>query len=763
MVRTTHRAEGATSTAGRAVAWRRVQQGLGPGMWLLLVAYVLALARHGEGFEPLVDGWLGTLTQLLPAAVCWSAVPLAAARRREVVLMAAGVTAFAAGNLVYVLAVAQQVTLPYPSYADLGYLWFYPAALAALALAVRREHRTVRGSIWLDCLLGGLAAAAVLAVLLGRVFEQAAGSPLEVGVAVAYPVFDLLLVAAVVGIVALQAGRTQPYWLPLLGGLALFATADVVYALRVSADSYVVGTPLDALWAGALALVTVWVRAHPAARDVADVDQPVALAVPALATAAGLAVLVVASRNDVSMLAISLAGLTLAVTAGRTQLAFRQLRRLADLRRQATTDDLTGLPNRRAFYADVTARLTAASSGSALLLLDLDRFKEVNDTLGHHVGDELLTLVGARLSAQLRHADPLARLGGDEFGVLLANSSRQEASAVAAKLRAALVEPFSLGGLSVRTDVSIGIALAPEHGNDVTVLLRRADIAMYKAKAAHEGQRFFVGDDDAGGGDRLRTVQELRTALAEDQLTLHYQPKVDLRTDQVHGVEALVRWEHPTRGLLYPDSFLTLVEDVGLMRSLTQVVLELALDQAVAWRAAGRPLAVAVNLSASSLVDTDLPEQVAALLLARRLPASALQLEITEEFLMSDRDRARTILHRLRDSGVQISVDDFGTGYSSLAYLRELPIDELKLDRSFVFPMADDARAAALVVATIYLAHSLGLRMVAEGVENAGALAELTRHGCDQAQGYYLSRPVPAAELDLWLERRGLALLPDGR
>ena len=624
---TTHRAE-RVSTAGRAAVWRRVQQVLGPVMWLLLVAYVVGLVRHGEGFEPLVDGWLGTLTQLLPAAICWSSVPLAADRRREVVVMAAGVSAFAAGNLVYVLTAAQQVVMPYPSYADLCFLWFYPAALAALALAVRREHRTVRGSIWLDCLMGGLAAAAVLAMLLGRVIERAAGSPLEVAVFVAYPVFELLLIAAVVGIVALQAGRTQPYWLPLLGGLALFTTADIVLAFRLSADSYVLGTPLDALWAGALTLMTLWVRAQPAARDVTDVDQPVALAVPALATAAGLAVLVVASRNDVSMLAISLAGLTLAVTAGRTQLAFRQLRRLADLRRQATTDDLTGLPNRRAFYADVTARLTAAGSGSALLLLDLDRFKEVNDTLGHHVGDELLSLVGARLSAQLRHADPLARLGGDEFGVLLANSSRQEASAVAAKLRAALVEPFSLGGLSVRTDVSIGIALAPEHGNDVTVLLRRADIAMYKAKGAREGQRFFDGDtdDDSGGGERLRTVQELRTAVAEGQLILHYQPKVDLRTDQVHGVEALVRWEHPTRGLLYPDSFLTLVEDVGLMRSLTQVVLELALDQAVAWRAAGRPLTVAVNLSASSLVDTDLPEQVAALLLARRLPASALQL-----------------------------------------------------------------------------------------------------------------------------------------
>ncbi len=222
----------------------------------------------------------------------------------------------------------------------------------------------------------------------------------------------------------------------------------------------------------------------------------------------------------------------------------------------------------------------------------------------------------------------------------------------------------------------------------------------------------------------------------------------------MHDVEALVRWDHPTRGLLYPDSFLSLIEDSGLMQRLNQFVLRSALDQAATWQQQGRPLTVAVNLSPSSLVDTDLPEQISALLAARRLPASALQLEITEEFLMADRDRTRNILAELRGRGIQIAVDDFGTGYSSLAYLRELPIDELKLDKSFVFPMADDARAAALVFSIIDLAHSLGLRMVAEGVENHASLTELARHGCDQAQGYHISRAVPAAELELWLEKR---------
>jgi EAL domain-containing protein (putative c-di-GMP-specific phosphodiesterase class I) len=264
----------------------------------------------------------------------------------------------------------------------------------------------------------------------------------------------------------------------------------------------------------------------------------------------------------------------------------------------------------------------------------------------------------------------------------------------------------------------------------------------------------YNGDDDVEDAARLHMVDQLRTALTSDQFVVHYQPKFDLATGDVHSVEALVRWDHPIRGLLYPDAFLHLVEESGLMPTLTRVVLAQALDQASIWQAKGQPLTVAVNLSASSLVDTDLPKQVTSMLAARSVPPSALHLEITEEFLMADRDQARSILARLRSTGVQISVDDFGTGYSSLSYLRDLPVDELKLDRSFVFPMVDDARAAALVASTISLTHSLGLRIVAEGVETQAAFAELTRLGCDQAQGYYMSTPVPAAELDHWLSTR---------
>jgi diguanylate cyclase len=434
------------------------------------------------------------------------------------------------------------------------------------------------------------------------------------------------------------------------------------------------------------------------------------------------------------------------------EVSAREMRDLHVLSQQATTDYLTGLPNRRALYIQAGLRMEGpAPRRQALLMLDLNRFKEVNDSLGHQTGDQLLVQVGARLGEHLRGGDLLVRLGGDEFAVLLHDAAHDQATAVAVKLCAVLAEPFALQDIAVHSSVSIGIALFPDDGPDLNTLLRKADIAMYKAKASADGHHVYGGADETDFATRLQTVEELRTALISDQLVVHYQPKVDLATGDVHGVEALVRWDHPTRGLLYPDAFLDLVEEAGLMRAMTRVVLKITLDQAAAWHTSKRLLTIAVNLSASSLVDTDLPDEVSAMLAARDLPPGALQLEITEEFLMADRDRARDILTRLRSYGVQISIDDFGTGYSSLAYLRDLPVDELKLDRSFVFPMADDTHAAALVASTIALAHSLDLRMVAEGVENNITYTELTRLGCDEAQGYYISRPVPAVELEHWL------------
>ena len=740
-------------------------------MGLLVVAYSAGLALHGVRWSPVVNGWfrfvvndgLGSLVDWVPAAVCWLAVARVGFRRWEVLLAAAAVTSFATGNTFYLVMLAGAVTLPFPSPGDAVYLLFYPLMLAALAVAVRNRGQGLAWWVWLDSAVGSLGAASVLAVLLSPVLASAVTGPLSLGtvVATAYPMSDVVLVAAVTGIAASRGMREGDRWGRLIVGLMVFAAADVVYALQVSSDTYVVGTPLDAGWAIGLALIAMWVNcAQRPDGSTTPKTRPAtgaaALMVSAVATAAALGVLIVGTRVHVSTLAVTLAGVTLLAAAARTQLAFRLLARMADLRRQAaTTDDLTGLPNRRALYAEGHARLVEQQRRrQALLMLDLDKFKEVNDSLGHHWGDQLLVQVGARLLENLREGDVLARLGGDEFALLLDDAGHDEAVDVAVKLRAALAEPFALEGITLYSGVSVGIALFPGDGLDLSTLLRKADIAMYKAKTSRNGHHVYRSADDADDATRLQTVEELRTALTNDQLVVHYQPKIDLDTGDVHGVEALVRWDHPNRGLLYPEGFLDLVEEAGLMRPMTRVVLEIALDQAAVWQAGGQALTVSVNLSASSLVDTNLPDEVAAMLAARDLPPGALQLEITEEFLMADRDRARDILTRLRSQGIQIAIDDFGTGYSSLSYLRDLPVDELKLDRSFIFPMADDAHAAALVASTIALAHSLGLRMVAEGVETAVAHTELARLGCDQAQGYFISRPVPAAELDYWLSTR---------
>ena len=740
-------------------------------MAVFLGSYVIGLLMPDDGFHLFVDGWLASLLKLSMVVVCWAAVTRKRSRSR-VRIAASGLERFRHPELlltaaaVTIIAIVDSYSLwmliwgaeMFPRVSEVGYLLFFALMLFVLVIMVRRQLRGMVWSVVLDSAIGALGAASVLAVLLGPMANSvdAAGANKAITAAVAYPLFDLLLVAVVVALTTSQGPVAGRRWILLVFGLLMFTSTGLVFALLET--RYVLGTPLDAGWAVGLALIAVWADASSRPDLVRNNSSNgvAALALPAVSTAAGLGVLLLASQTPVPHIAIGLAAATLALAA--VPLVSRQVA----LRRQSKTDELTGLPNRRALYAEVSSRLADdRSRNRALLLLDLDRFKEVNDSLGHDAGDRLLVQVGRRLLEGLQSGDLLARLGGDEFAVLLERTDQVEAEAVANKLRATLAQPFTLEGISLQTSASIGIALYPDQGDDLTALLRKADMAMYKAKATHSGHHVYRSADNRHGDARLRTLQELRLALTEDQLVLHYQPKICLKTGFVSGVEALVRWNHPERGLLFPDQFLTLVEEAGLMHALTQEVLRKALDQSVLWAAQARTLTVAVNLSASSLIDADLPERVGTMLSARGLLPTALMLEITEDFLMADRDRARDILTRLRASGIRISVDDFGTGYSSLAYLRDLPIDELKLDQSFIFPMADDARAAALVASTIDLAHGLGLKMVAEGVENSVAYDELVRYGCDFAQGYFMSRPLSAAALDEWLTaRQSAAALP---
>jgi len=428
------------------------------------------------------------------------------------------------------------------------------------------------------------------------------------------------------------------------------------------------------------------------------------------------------------------------------------------LRHQALHDPLTGLPNRTLLEDRLAQEVKRAERDDAVLgvlVLDLTEFKAVNDTFGHLVGDDLLRQVAKRLVGATREADTVARMGGDEFGIVLGGIRGEEDAALGARrLLNALDESILVEGHRISVGAGIGVALFPNHGSDPGTLMRRADVALYAAKRAGRGFSFYAAEDDQFNPRRLALRGELRDATAEGGLELDFQPKVDCRTDRVVGVEALVRWRHPDHGLMGPDLFIPIAEHSGLMGPLTAWVIAEALSWSDRWAERGRKLNVAVNLSARQLQDRQLPDSIAEAIRGHKASAGRLHIELTESAVMADAERALEILGRLSKMGIKLSIDDFGTGYSSLSYLRQLPVDEIKIDRSFVAEMLHSDSDVVIVRSIIDLGHNLGLTVVAEGVEEEGALAMLTKLGCDLVQGYHLSRPLPPLELIRWLEKR---------
>jgi diguanylate cyclase (GGDEF)-like protein len=423
-------------------------------------------------------------------------------------------------------------------------------------------------------------------------------------------------------------------------------------------------------------------------------------------------------------------------------------------RQQALHDALTGLPNRTLLRQRADAALAGPGAGAVgLMLIDLDRFKEINDTLGHAYGDVVLQAVADRLQATVRGSDTVARLGGDEFAILLSGVEDEEsARQLAGRALIAMEAPIEVEGVSLDVDASIGIALSGAHGNDVESLLQNADIAMYSAKDRGLGVCVYDVSLNDHSPERLGLLGQLRRAIDNGELVLHFQPKVALPGADVCGVEALVRWQHPQRGLIPPGDFIPLAEHTPLIRPLTRFVVNAALEQCARWRDAGRMLTVAVNISARNLLDEHFVEEVQELLAHWQVPASCLELEVTESAIMADPDRARRILTRLAGCGVTLSIDDFGAGYTSLAQLKDLPVHQLKIDRSFVAPMAADPSNALIVRSVVELGHNLGLTTVAEGVEDAATCDSLGAMGCDVAQGYYVCRPMAADQLEAWFD-----------
>ncbi|WP_203822927.1 putative bifunctional diguanylate cyclase/phosphodiesterase [Paractinoplanes ferrugineus] len=751
-------------TPWRGPVWLRA--GFGAGLVLLLAQSVAVVpaARPWSDRNPWFGGLLQDAIYVLAAVLVLVRAIAVRQDRTAWLLMTGGLGAYAAGTLTWVAVLADRNPPPYPSFADVMWLAYYPLAYAAVIQLLRARTARIGPATWLDGLIAAACAAAFASVVFMTDFGGAPGaSRWSVGVSVAYPIADIVLAGLLLGAWALSGWRTEPLWVLLLAGMGINTIANGIHMYETTHGTYIPGGWTDALWTIALAVIVTaaWQsRQRPAERRPAA--KVVGVALPAVLAFASLLLLLIGGWRSGALPRTSslLAAAAIGGAIVRMLLTVRAVAALADARRQARTDDLTELPNRRLFLEVLDRELgrPAGSAPLAVAIVDLDHFKEINDSLGHHLGDRLLQMVAARLAEAFGGAGLLARLGGDEFGLLLPHADVTSARTTAINLLAALRRPFDLERVTLHVDASVGVAVFPEHGTDRGTLLRHADSAMRVAKGDHSGVVVTTsGAHDDADRQRLTTLEELRAGLGNGELVLHYQPQMELATGGIPGVEALVRWNHPTRGLVYPDGFLALAEHAGLMGRLTLEVLEMALAQSAAWRAAGLDLTIAVNLSAANLHDVTLPAYVADALTRHGVPPAALHLEITEEVLMRDAARATGVLAELRATGIRLAIDDYGTGYSSLAYLHALPVDDLKLDRAFVTHCDTDTRSAAIVKSTVELAHNLNMRLIAEGAENEAVLDRLRRWDCDLVQGYHVSRPQPPDVLTAWLrERAGL-------
>jgi diguanylate cyclase (GGDEF)-like protein len=734
----------------------------------LLVAFLAFLiVRSDSQQSDLIEGWGVAIFELVACGLC-GARALGPRRGRAIPLVvAAALFSWALGDLLLTAESAGGASPPVPSLADAYYLGFYPLMYVALVLLMRREVRKLTAASWMDGLVAGLGAAGVCACFaFNTILQTAGGDAAAVATNLAYPLGDVLLLMLVVGGSAILPGRRGAQWMLLAGACALNAVGDTFNLFQSSLGNSHLATVFNGIaWPTSILLISLSTWLRPPRTNPLASDRAAGFLLPGLGACAGLGILFVATLHHVSPVALGLATATLITVGIRLGISLRRLRSLTEKRhRQAVTDELTGLGNRRqlfalldGFFAD-NADARTAPRHLAFLFVDLDHFKEINDSFGHSAGDQLLRQLGPRLLSTLRSSDVLVRVGGDELGVVVMDTNTDYAMSVAERLTAKLQEPFILDEVSVRISASIGIAVAPDDATDGATLLRYADLAMYRAKLSSSPFEVYRRDID-DGGNRLRLVEELRVAVDGGAFALHFQPQLDLHTGEICAVEAMLRWPHPRLGIVPPREFLSLAEEAGLMQRITAWVLDQALGQSAAWSVAGRPLPVAVNVSVSDLVDPRFIDLVTTLLERHDLPASALVLEITETTIIRDFDACKLVIAQLRDLGLGVSIDDFGAGFTSLAYLGNLAVSELKLDRTFItgLPGEGEGRDVALVRATIDLGHALGLRVVAEGIEDAATLELLARLGCDVAQGYYISHPMPADDLAFDQSLRTLA------
>ncbi len=726
-----------------------------------------------------VVGDLGLLGFALFAAVCAGlATRSASGRQRSAwMFLTIGVLGWAVRQAIwsyYHQALGMEQP-PFPAVSEIAYLLFPVGACLALVLLPAGYAGQSRIRMVLDGLIvAGALFVVFWAVVLHSAYTAGDADGFAVAVSLIYPVSDIVVLTVALSVLA-RARAGQRFTLMLLtAGIVLKALSDSAFAYLIISGADSKGDIIDAGWAAALLMLSLAALLSLAAPD-AEEHKP---RLPSRASTwlpylPLLAAAVVCAPKYLFMSGVgpvfASALLLMAAVLARQFVVVRENRLLLEtVADQALRDPLTGLANRELFRDHLTHAMQLRQRDNrsvAVLVLDLDEFKLVNDSLGHPAGDALLTLVAERILGCVRPGDTVARLGGDEFAVLLEGRVEQSRR-VAHRVMRAFDAPFLIEGHDLLMRPSVGLAVASADDTEISAdaLLKQADVAMYSAKRSRAGgvhtfspDMYLTdaidpareGDENGGphGAGMVRLLGQLRHAIDHVGLSLVYQPKIDLRDDAIVGVEALVRWPHPERGLLGPEHFLPLVRQYGLMRSVTEIVLSQALDDAARWRLHGVEVPVAVNVFAPSLGDLKLPMLIEHELALRRLRPDTLTVEITEDLLLDDVDRTRTVLDRLRQNGIRVAIDYFGSGYSALQYLRDLSIDEVKLDREFITPILVDRRAAVIVGAVIGLAQELGLTTVAEGVESAAIAARLREYGCDVAQGYYYSPPLAASDM----------------
>ncbi len=704
--------------------------------------------------------WLTAISCVIPAMATLACVGKALRSRRDRLswaLIAAGFGFWSLGAIARFTMFDDPGNRPVPSWVDPLFLAMYPLVFAGMVTLIRNRLRNYRHVPWYDGIAGALALAAVsFAFLYGEVDNLTGSDRLGSLVLLAYPVGDFALLVAVSFALRFNGRRLDGPW-PLVGaGLLLFISADIAFALTAPEDSYL-GIALYGVWY--LGLILVAMGAWRQDTDIRELKlKSGQVIVPMVFLMSALVVLIAGQGRDLEPVAIACAVGVVIVVALRLLVSAREASRTLDTAPGQVVDDLTGLASEQQVDRWLSAIPPQRDDGSAapnarlaVMTIGIDRFQTVNLALGLRAGGDILSAVGTRLNRSVGHLGRLGRVGTEAFILILERPPEDDViDAVTTEIRTALEPPLWIEGLRVYLRPIVGIALFPEHASAGGDLLRLATAATQHVKDRDQEVAVYSGESDTTR-ETLELLADLKAGIDRGELELHYQPKVHPADRSVDTVEALVRWRHPRRGLLGPYQFLDLAERNGLMHQLTERIVSLAIDQMARWRDEGVDLSVAVNLAMPNLLDTALPERIADRLDERGLDRGRLTLEVTENVLMSDPDRVLGNLNALKAAGMKLSLDDFGAGTTSLAYLRDLPLDEVKMDRSMVAPLGGSGDDAVIVSASISIARDLGLHVVAEGAEDAETVDELVRLGCDEIQGYHFAKPMPPVELTRWL------------